>query len=401
MVHLLLAVIYISFISLGLPDGLLGAGWPAMYPELHVPVSGAGVISMIIAAGTIVSSLQSDRMTLRLGAGKVTALSVAATAVSLFGFAFSSSFAALCLWAVPYGLGAGGVDAALNNYVAIHYNSRQMNWLHCMWGLGAATGPYIMGLCLLRSGWQSGYIIVGGIQILLTAVLFLSLPLWKLRRPAGAADAPRRAMSLAQTIGVPGAKQIMLTFFCYCAIEQTSMLWASSYLALGRGLSEGDAAFFGSLFLVGITAGRFASGFLAGKLTDPQMIRLGQGLIAAGIAVLFIPGPVWLALCAFALTGLGCAPVYPCVIHSTPALFGEENSQAVVGVEMASAYIGTCAMPPIFGLIAQNVSVHVLPVFLSGILLVMVLAYNALIRKRAAALSRPTKKTTSPDTPAG
>lgn len=385
MVHLLLAVIYVSFISLGLPDGLLGAGWPAMYTQLDVPVSAAGLISMIIAGGTIVSSLQSDRMTRALGAGRVTAISVATTAAALFGFAFSPSFLALCLWAVPYGLGAGGVDAALNNYAAIHYSSRSMNWLHCMWGLGAATGPYIMGLCLQGPGWQAGYMVVGGIQIALTAALFLSLPLWQTRKQDAAGGANSRAFSLRETVRVPGAWQIILAFFCYCALEQTAMLWASSYFALGRGMPTETAAFYGSLFLMGLTAGRFVSGFIAARLSDAQMIRLGQAFMAAGIVVLFVSTIAQIALAGFLLIGLGCAPVYPCIIHSTPELFGVDRSQAVVGVEMASAYIGTCTMPPLFGLIAQSTSVNILPLFLAVILAIMVAAYSSLVRTHRSA----------------
>lgn len=386
MIHLLLAVIYISFISLGLPDGLLGAGWPAMYPQFGVPVSFAGILSMIIAGGTIVSSLQSDRLTRRFGAGKVTAVSVAMTAAALFGFSFSTSFWALILWAIPYGLGAGGVDAALNNYVAVHYSSRHMNWLHCMWGIGAATGPYIMGMCIQGPGWQSGYMIVGGIQVVLTAVLFISLPLWKGRPDAAdGSGASGKAPALLEVIRVPGAKQIMLTFFCYCALEQTAMLWASSYFSLSKGMSDENAAFFGSLFLIGITVGRFISGFLAAKMSDRQMIRLGQGLMAAGIIVLFVSFNAWSAILGFLLIGLGCAPVYPCIIHSTPALFGADRSQAVVGIEMASAYIGTLAMPPLFGLLAQSISINVLPYYLAGILVVMVVAYAGLIRNHREA----------------
>lgn len=388
MVHILLAVIYVSFISLGLPDGLLGAGWPAMYEQLGVPVSYAGYISMIIAAGTIVSSLQSDRMTKRLGAGKVTAISVAVTAAALFGFSASRSFAALCLWAVPYGLGAGGVDAAINNYAALHYSSRHMNWLHCMWGLGAAAGPYIMGLCLQGPGWPAGYTVVGGIQVVLTAILFISLPLWKKsRQQMSAGGAQSSAFRLMDTLRVPGAKQIILTFFCYCALEQTAMLWASSYFVLGYGQADETGAFFGSLFLIGLTAGRFVSGFIAAKLSDAQMIRLGQSIMAAGIAVLFFAVTPAAALVGFLLVGLGCAPVYPCVIHSTPDLFGAVRSQSVVGLEMASAYIGTCLMPPLFGLIAEDSSIRLLPLFLCILLAVMAASYSFLLRARRSTLT--------------
>ena len=384
MVHLLLAIIYISFISLGLPDSLLGAAWPMMYGEFGVPVSYAGIISMIIAAGTIVSSLQSDRMTYKLGTGKVTALSVAMTAIALFGFSISHSFWLLCLWAIPYGLGAGGVDASLNNYVALHYASRHMSWLHCMWGVGASVGPYIMGLALTGGhGWNMGYRYISILQIGLTLILLFSLPLWK-GRPAvetedgtPIADAP---LGLKKIVGITGAKEVMVAFFCYCALEQTTGLWASSYLVLFRGLSKETAAGFASLFFIGITVGRALSGFLTMKFSDTQMIRLGEGIIVLGIISLLLPFGETFSLLGLILIGLGCAPVYPCIIHSTPTLFGADKSQAVIGVQMASAYVGTCLMPPVFGLIANYISVTLFPAFLLVILVLMCGMYERLLK---------------------
>lgn len=384
MIQILLAVIYLAFISLGLPDSLLGSAWPSMYPEFGVPVSWAGVVSMIIAAGTIVSSLQSDRLTRRLGTGKVTAFSVAVTAVALFGFSFSKSFWMLCLWAVPYGLGAGSVDAALNNYVALHYKSRHMSWLHCMWGVGATLGPYIMGYALSGGqGWDAGYRYVGIIQITLTAILFFSLPLWK--KNGGTEEKERiseeRPLTLKQIVRIPGAKEVMLCFFCYCAIEQTTILWASSYLRLYKGVPAGTAAGFAGVFFIGITAGRALSGFITMKLSDTQMIRLGMVLIAAGVAVLFLPGAWPLSLAGFCLVGLGCAPVYPCIIHSTPGHFGAERSQAVIGVQMASAYVGTCLMPPLFGIIANHITVALFPAYLLALLILMAVMHELLTKK--------------------
>ena len=389
MVHLLLAVIYLSFISLGLPDSLLGSAWPSMYGELGVPVSYAGAISMIIAVGTVVSSLQSDRLTRKLGAGRVTAISVAMTAAALFGFSVSHSFWLLCLWAIPYGLGAGSVDAALNNYVALHYASRHMSWLHCMWGLGATIGPYVMGIALTGgAGWNMGYRYISLLQIGLTAILFLSLPLWRPRRngSSGEGDGAAEALTLRKILAIPGAKSVMVTFFCYCALEQTSILWASSYLALYKGVPAETAAKYGSLFFIGITVGRALSGFITMKLSDGQMVRLGQAITAVGIAALLLPLGETVSLAGLVLIGLGCAPIYPCVIHSTPEHFGADKSQAVIGVQMASAYIGTSLMPPLFGLIATHTSIALLPVYLAAILLVMVLTHESLLRisKKAA-----------------
>lgn len=385
MVHLLLAIIYLAFISLGLPDALLGAAWPSMYPQFDVPVSYAGIISMIIALGTIVSSLQSDRLTKKLGTGKVTALSVLMTAMALFGFATSHSFGMLCLWAIPYGLGAGSVDASLNNYVALHYESRHMSWLHCMWGIGASAGPYIMGYALTAGwGWNSGYHIIAVLQIVLTAILLCSLPLWK-QRPAEVLQDGKvqnvKALSIREVLQLAGAREILVCFFCYCALEQTTGLWASSYLTLHKGVSADTAATFASMFYLGITVGRALSGFLTMKLNDVQMIRLGEVIIGIGVLVMLLPFGQSLSLTGLILIGLGCAPVYPCVIHSTPAHFGADKSQAIIGIQMACAYVGTCLMPPVFGLIANHITVALLPVYLLIILVLMVIMHELLCKK--------------------
>ena len=383
MIQLLLPIIYLAFISLGLPDSLLGSAWPSMYPLLGVPVSHAGILSMIISFGTIVSSLNSDRLTRALGAGKVTAISVGMTAAALFGFSISTQFWMLCLWAVPYGLGAGSVDAALNNYVALHYESRHMSWLHCMWGIGTMVSPMVMGRVLAGGGpWTAGYRYIALFQIALTAVLFLSLPLWQKRTDEAAEDgtAPQ-ALSLGQVFRLPGAKEVMLCFFCYCALETTAGLWASSYLTLTRGVAADTAASFASLFYIGITAGRAACGFLTLKLSDTQMIRLGQGVLAVGVAALLVPGPQLLALAGLVLVGVGCAPIYPSIIHATPDHFGADRSQAVIGIQMASAYVGNLVMPPLFGLLANNITPALFPFYLLVLLVLMVVMHEQLVRK--------------------
>ena len=384
MIHLLLAVIYLSFISLGLPDSLLGSAWPAMYGEFGVPVSYAGIISMIIAAGTIISSLQSDRLTRKLGTGKVTAISVAMTAVALFGFSFSHSFWLLCLWAIPYGLGAGSVDASLNNYVALHYSSRHMSWLHCMWGVGASLGPYVMGYAMTgMRGWNAGYRYIAILQIVLTIILIFSLSLWKNRSDEkNEGVTSPKALTLSEIIRISGAKEVMITFFCYCALEQTAGLWASSYLNLHNGISAEKAAGFSSIFFIGITIGRALSGFITMKLSDAQMIRLGQGIAALGIITLLLPLGEYISLIALIMIGLGCAPIYPCIIHSTPEHFGSDKSQAIIGVQMASAYVGTLLMPPLFGLIAEHINISLYPVYLFIVLILMFIMYEALLRKK-------------------
>ena len=365
MFHLLLGIIYLAFISLGLPDSLLGSAWPAMYREFSVPVSYAGVISMIISAGTIFSSLQSDRLTRRFGTGRVTAASVCMTAVSLLGFSTSGSYLELCLWAVPYGLGAGSVDASLNNYVALHYTGSHMSWLHCMWGVGASLGPYIMGAALEGGhGWNMGYRCIAVLQFVLTVVLAASLPLWKKRQTSGekaaclSTEEGRRPLSIGQIVRLPGAKEI---------------------LVLCRGISAEAAAGFVSLFFLGITAGRAISGFLTMKLGDTRMIRLGEAVIFLGILCLFLPFGSRAASAGLILTGLGCAPIYPSIIHSTPEHFGADKSQAVIGVQMAFAYVGSLSMPPLFGVIASHAGAALFPVFLIVILALMAVLHEKML----------------------
>lgn len=384
MVNLLLALIYISFISLGLPDSVLGAAWPTIYPEFEVPFSYAGLISAIISVGTIISSLFSDKLTRRLGTGKLTAFSVASTALALFGFSLSHSFLALCILAIPYGLGAGSVDAALNNYVAVHYKSRHMSWLHCFWGVGASLGPYIMGYTLSGGQtWNIGYRYIAIIQIVLSFVLLISIPLWKHRIVVPAVDGSLddRELSLREILSIKGAKEVMLFFFSYCAVEQVMIVWSGTYLNLHKGYSAEAVASLAGMYCLGLTIGRGISGFVTMKLDDTSMIRLGIGIMTVGVLILMLPGSPEMALAGLALVGLGSAPVYPCVIHSTPGHFGADKSQAIVGVQMASAYTGTCIMPPIFGVVADNLGVHLLPYFSLGIIAVMVFMHERLVKK--------------------
>lgn len=382
MFHLLLVIIYLAFISLGLPDSLLGSAWPSIYPQFNVPISYAGIISTIIAIGTIISSLFSDRLTKKYKTNVVTAISVLTTAIALFGFSISHSFIALCLWAIPYGLGAGCIDAALNNYVALHYHSKHMNWLHCMWGIGASIGPYIMGYAIsVKNSWNIGYSYISIIQIILAIIIFISLPLWKKDKQNIEDANDYKPLSLANIIKIPGAKEIMLTFFCYCAIESTTGLWASSFLVLRYNISAATAANYASFFYIGITIGRAISGFLSIKFNDRQMIRLGQTIILIGTILLAISSYQQIALIAIIIIGLGCAPIYPAIIHSTPENFGKDKSQAIIGVEMASAYIGTCLMPPLFGILAQNISAALFPLYLLIILTLMIIMYKNMLKR--------------------
>lgn len=362
MYSLLLALIYLAFISLGLPDSLLGAGWPVMHLDLGVEVSYMGIVSMVISGGTIVSSLLSDRLTRKFGARWVTVVSVFLTAAALFGFSFSDRFWMLILFSIPYGLGAGAIDAALNNYIALHYSARHMSWLHCFWGVGTIVSPFIMSYALTSSTWNDGYRIVGYIQLGIGALLLATISVWKINKTPEAQS--QKSLGLIGAVKIKGVPLILLGFFAYCAAEATSMQWASTYFVEVKQISEAQAAQLASLFYIGITAGRFVSGFLSGKLGDRRMIVIGACILTCGIVLLFIPADVEVAIAGFIVIGLGCAPIYPSIIHSTPANFGAENSGAIIGIQMASAYVGSTFIPPLFGLIANRLGFNILPVYL-------------------------------------
>ena len=381
MYTLLLAVIYLVFISLGLPDSLLGSGWPTMRLVFDQPLSAAGAVSMIITGGTICSSLLSERLTAKLSTRGVTVASVFLSAAALFGFSISTRFWMLCLWAVPYGLAAGCIDSAINNYVALHYRSRHMSWLHCFWGVGTVISPCVMSWALRHSGWQTGYRAVALMQLAIGVVLVLTLPVWNIHRGGSQPARAGQLLGIRGALKIKGAPTLFVGFFAYCGAEGTSILWASSYLAGARGFSAQRAAASAAVLYVGITVGRFVSGFIADKVGDRGMIRLGAGAIAAALAVLALPGggaPG--ALLGLGLLGLGCAPVYPAIIHATPQNFGAENSQGIIGMQMASAYVGSTLMPPLFGLIANRAGLFWMPLFLAALILLMIAMLEATFR---------------------
>lgn len=384
MYSFLLALIYLAFISLGLPDSLLGSGWPVMHAELGVSVSFMGIVSMVISGGTIASSLLSDRLTHRLGTRIVTVVSVFLTVVALFGFSISTRFWMLIAFAVPYGLGAGAIDAALNNYVALHYKAKHMSWLHCFWGVGTIVSPFIMGYALTHSTWNAGYRIVGLIQLAIAVLLLVTLPVWKVH--ADATEAAGRRVGLRAALRIKGVPFLLLGFFAYCSAETTTMQWASTYFVEVKHLPAERAATLAALFYIGITAGRFLSGFLTEKLGDRGMIRLGAGVLACGIAALLLPvESYYLAFAAFLVIGLGCAPIYPCIIHSTPANFGAENSGAIIGIQMASAYVGSTFVPPLFGLLGKALGFSILPIYLAVFAALMLVMTELTFRTTGAA----------------
>lgn len=385
MYTLLLLLIYLAFISLGLPDSLLGSAWPVIHQELQVPLSYAGAVTMIISFGTICSSLMSERLTKKLGVNIVTICSVLLTAIALYGFSTASAFWMLCLWGIPYGLGAGAIDAALNNYVALHYNSRHMSWLHCFWGVGTIISPYIMSYALTTSVWQNGYRMVSFLQMGITVILLVTLPVWKVNRKANEQKAEQAAViGIRGALKIKGVPQLLLGFFSYCSLESTLLLWSSSYLVGAKGVTAQKAAAFASLFCIGITAGRFLSGLVTEKLGDYNLIRIGTGILLLGCIAMILPLKTdAAALGGLVVMGLGCAPVYPSIIHATPNNFGAQNSQAIIGIQMASAYVGSTFMPPVFGLIANHISVALMPFFVLFFIVLMYIMVKKTFQNRA------------------
>ena len=381
----LLIIIYLAFISLGLPDSLLGSAWPSMYPIMGVPISYAGFVSMIIAGGTIVSSLLSDKMIKKYGSGLVTTISVSMTALALLGFSLSNEFYQLILYAIPLGLGAGSVDTALNNFVAINYKAKHMNWLHSFWGVGAMTGPIIMGYYLERGFiFQIGYRTVAIIQFSLVLLLIISLPLWKMVKSVEKKDHKKQKnqiVNIRKLLHLKGAKQALIAFFCYCSIEATMGLWGSSFVVMNHGISSEEAAKWTTLFFLGITIGRFLSGFVTLKFNNRQMVHFGIVLISIGIIMMIIPITQFFMLISFIMIGLGCAPIFPSLLHQTPDNFGIKYSQSLMGVQMASAYVGTTFVPPIFGLLASLLGYRIMPFFIGIILLLMIIMVTTLNKR--------------------
>ena len=381
MYTLLLAVIYLAFISLGLPDSLLGSGWPVMHETFNVPLSYMGIVSMVISGGTIVSSLISDRLTKKLGTQIVTLFSVFLTAIALFGFSISNQFWLIIVFAIPYGLGAGAIDAALNNYVALHYTSKHMSWLHCFWGVGTVVSPLVMSYALTTSSWNMGYGIISMIQIGIVFVLLVTLPLWKVNKEKAEKEAKKEIVGLKDVLKIKGVPTLLLGFFGYCAIEATAMSWSATYLTTVEHMHVEKAAAFASMVFIGITIGRFLGGFLMDKLGDRNMIRLGTMLAIIGIICLIIPvNTALFSTIGFFFMGFGFAPIYPCIIHSTPSNFGAKYSGAIIGIQMASAYLGSTFIPPLYGVLGKLFGYAILPMYLIVFLILMIVMIERTFR---------------------
>ena len=380
---LLLILIYFAFMMIGLPNSILGSAWPSMYEQFHVSNANMGIISMIISGGTIISALSCDQVLRRFEAGKLTIASTVAIAIALIGFSVSTSFWLLCFWAVPLGFGVGLIDAVLNNVVALHYEAKHMSWLHGFWGVGASIGPMMMSHFLIYHSWEAGYQFAGITQFIFVGVLLLTLKNWKKVHVSSMAlqQESKKLITVKQLMRLPGIKHALILFFSYCAIEATVGLWGVSYLVTVRGVANETAALWISLYFLGITCGRFIAGFLTLKLSHKRMIGCGLGLIGVGIAVLFPPVSGYFPLVALFLIGFGCAPIFPSLIHETPSNFGSTHSQSVVGLQIASAYIGATFTPPIFGLLANRLGFQLFPIYIGAFLALMVISTKLLDQK--------------------
>lgn len=366
MYTLLIILIYLAFISLGLPDSLLGSAWPIMHQDIGVNISFMGILSMIVSGGTIISSLISDKLTRKYGTNKVTTFSVFLTAIALLGFSYAKNVWIIIACSIPYGLGAGAIDAALNNYVAIHYSSKHMSWLHSFWGVGTIISPFVMSYALTNLSWSAGYRIISIIQFAIAIILLFTLNIWKINSHKVTDDIhSTHSLGLFKAIKIKGVPSLLLGFFAYCAAECTAMSWSCTYLVKAKGIDEPTAAGYASLFFIGMTLGRFVAGFFMDKLGDKKMIILGTSIIAVGITIMLIPiSSNLLTLIGLITIGLGCAPIYPCIIHSTPYNFGEENSGAIIGIQMASAYCGATFIPTLFGLVSEQIGFEIFPIYM-------------------------------------
>jgi len=384
---LLLIIIFIAFIMLGLPNSALGSAWPVMYESFNVNLASAGIISLILSGSTVLASLYCDRAVIKFGFAKVTLWSLIAMTLSSLGFSIATNFIVLCVLAVPMGLGMGLIDASLNNAVALHFKARHMNWLHGFWGVGAFLSPIIMAYFLTsHSSWQFAYRFIGFVTLVFVAIFILTIRVWKFAPHIKETGENSTALNMPklELLKISGVKQSLLIFFAYCAIEATVGLWATSYFVQIRNIAEDTAALWLSLYFFGIMSGRFLAGFISNYLSNIQLIKLGTSLIGIGILFFILPLPTTFLLPGLFLIGLGCAPIFPSLVHETPKKFGAIYSQSIIGLQMAFAYLGSMLMPPLFGILALFSSNSLFPLFLTIFLIIMALMIIALTSKKDA-----------------
>ncbi|VEU82257.1 MFS transporter [Acholeplasma hippikon] len=381
MASILLVIIYIAFISLGLPDSLLGSAWPVIYKDLNIPISSMGMLTMLISFGTITSSLFASKLNHKFGSGLVTSISVFLTAIAMFGFSISNSLLMLSLFAFPYGFGAGAIDSTLNNYVSLHYKKKHMNFLHAFWGIGTLVGPFAMSYAISNKlGWQKGYEVVAMIQLVISLIVFGSLFMWKKQREEQQNE--QEHLNIFQVLKIKHIKYLMFAFLLYTGFEATMFNWVSTYLVKDKGISEDLGALLASIFFIGMTVGRIISGILSNKVKSKHIIRIGFLLIITGmIVILFSFIYYQVAVLGIIIAGLGAAPIFPSIIHRTPSLFDRKKSQAIISIEMFFAYSGVVLMPAIFGLIANYVTIQSLPLYILIIIIISFILLETLNKK--------------------
>lgn len=382
---LLLAVIYITYIGLGIPDSLFGAAWPAVYTEFGLPLSAANAVTILTFAFTMIISLYSAQIVKRFGTPLTTAVSTAMTAAGLLGTALAPNFFIVCLCTVPLGFGAGAIDAALNNYVALNYKATHMNFLHCFYGVGVSLSPYLMSLALKGQNWRGGYAYATVLQVVITIITFLALPVWA---KVSHSETEEKSGEEIKTLGIwqmlkmPKVRMACAVFMTSCGIEYTCGTWGSTFLVLAKGMSAQRAAATITFYYLGITIGRFLSGIIAAKLSSRRIIILGQCIVLLAIILLFLPLSYVFAALGLFFVGLGNGPLYPNLVHLTPDNFGRGISQSVMGIQMATASIGIMLIPPLFGLIAQVIGTWIFPLFLLILFIIMIVENTRLNRCR-------------------
>ncbi len=384
MATLILVIIFIDFIGLGIPDSLFGPAWPAIYGEMDLPVSVGSAVSLINTGGTVISSLMSAYLIKRYGTARVTAFSTVVTAMALLGFSFSGNFIFLCLFSLPLGLGGGAIDSPLNNYVALHYKATHMNFLHCFYGIGVSLSPFFMSFALAKDNdWRGGYRVAFLVQICIAAITVLSIPLWKkmAQKEKSAAKEEQMAVSPLYLAKMRKVRMMWLMFICSCAIECTAGIWGSTFLVEAKGVSPDTAAEIIMFYYMGMAVGRFLSGVLASRLSAWKIIHIGTGALFAALVMLFLPLPTFGIAAALFLVGLGNGPIFPNLTHLTPEIVGRELSGAAIGSQMAAAYVGIMVFPPLFGILAQNVTPDIFPYYLSLFFAVMLAAMFLLARE--------------------
>ncbi len=377
----LLVVIYIAFIGLGVPDSLIGSAWPAIHTQMNIPVEAVSVLTLFISGCTVLSSMFSTGILNKLGTAKVTAFSTAMTAAALLGFSFAPSFWVMIPLAVILGLGAGAIDSGLNNYVALHFKASHMNFLHCFYGVGVSLSPYLMSLALSNAGWRGGYRYAFYVQAAITILLIVSIPLWKKSSSAEEAEEKGVNLTLRQMAKMSEVRQVWIIMLATNAIEYACGVWGSTYLVEQKGFSAELGALALTVYYVGMSVGRFVSGLISNKISTWKRIGIGSVVLAPAIILMLLPLNGTVTVIGLFLVGLGNGSIYPNMIHLTPHNFGKDVSQAVMGSQIAFAYIGVMLAPPMVSLVSGLFGIKVYPILLAVLYVIMVVTLKCFVNR--------------------